>query len=165
MDDPKDLRIRIATVADLDEIMKIAVMGSDENGFLHASAPKMAQEIWPALNQDHGICAVIGKPGGCIEGAVLLRIGAMWYSEAIVVEEKAIFVHPAYRLAKGGRAKQLCEFSKRVADALQIPLIIGVLSSHRTQGKIRMYERQFGTPVGALFLYGAQTGETPHKGN
>ena len=40
-----------------------------------------------------------------------------------------------------------------------IPLLIGVLSNKRTEGKIRLYERQLGKPSGAFFLYGARTGE------
>jgi hypothetical protein len=82
----------------------------------------------------------------------------MWYSDAQVLEEKAIFIHPDYRSAKGGRARRLCEFSKRAADGLGIPLIIGVLSNHRTEAKVRLYERQFGKPSGAFFLYNARTG-------
>jgi len=143
----------------MDEIMALAMSACDENGFLNPNPQKLAAEIWPALHQDHGICAVIGKPNGMIEGLVLLRIGSMWYSDSQVVEEKAIFIYPQFRSAKGGRAKQLCEFSKKVADTLGIPLIIGVLSNSRTEAKVRMYERQFGPPSGAFFLYGAQTGK------
>lgn len=159
MTESEDLMIRLASPQDLDEIMSIAMMACDENGFLNPNPAKIAAEIWPALHQDHGLCAVIGKPNGMIEGLVLLRIGNMWYSDSRVVEEKAIFIHPDFRSAKGGRASKLCEFSKKVADSLGIPLIIGVLSNHRTSAKVRMYERQFGPPSGAFFLYGAQTGK------
>jgi hypothetical protein len=82
----------------------------------------------------------------------------MWYSDDEVLEERAIFIHPDYRSAKGGRARRLCEFTKLTADTLGVPLIIGVLSNHRTKGKIRLYERQFGEPSGAFFLYNARTG-------
>ena len=159
MTESEDLMIRLASPQDLDEIMSIAMMACDENGFLNPNPAKIAAEIWPALHQDHGLCAVISKPNGMIEGLVLLRIGNMWYSDSRVVEEKAIFIHPDFRSAKGGRASKLCEFSKKVADSLGIPLIIGVLSNHRTSAKVRMYERQFGPPSGAFFLYGAQTGK------
>lgn len=153
-----DLHIRIGTPADLDGMMQIAMMATEENAFLDPNPAKLAAEMWPALHQDHGIVGIIGAEGGTIEGAVLLRIGSMWYSDTPVVEEKAIFIHPEYRSAKGGRAKRLCEFSKKVADTLGIPLIIGVLSNSRTEAKVRMYERQFGKPSGAFFLYGAKTG-------
>ena len=156
--DAVDLKIRIAGPQDMDEIMALAMSACDENGFLNPNPARLAAEIWPALNLDHGICAVIGKEGGGIEGLVLLRIGNMWYSDNLVVEEKAIFIYPEYRAAKGGRAKKLCEFSKHVADMLGVPLIIGVLSNNRTEAKVRMYERILGKPAGAFFLYGAKTG-------
>lgn len=154
----EDITIRIGTPEDLDGMMEIALLACEENGFLDPNPGKLAAEMWPALHQDHGIVGIIGPKGGQIEGAVLLRIGDMWYSDTQVVEEKAIFIHPEYRSAKGGRAKRLCEFSKKVADTLGIPLIIGVLSNSRTEAKVRMYERQFGKPSGAFFLYGAKTG-------
>lgn len=154
----EEIKIRIGTPEDLDEIMKVAMVAAEENGFLNPNPAKLAAEIWPALHQDHGIVGVIGKPGGMVEGCVLLRIGQMWYSDMMVVEERAVFTHPDFRNAKGGRARKLCEFSKKVADDLGIPLIIGVLSNHRTEAKVRMYERSFGKPSGAFFLYGAKTG-------
>jgi N-acetylglutamate synthase-like GNAT family acetyltransferase len=153
----ENLQIRLATTEDMAEVMKLAVTACQENGFLNASAELLAREIWPALCQDHGLCPVIGPPDGAIEGLALLRIGKMWYSDASVVEEKAIFVYPEFRAAKGGRARRLCEYSKHVADALQLPLLIGILSNTRTEGKVRMYKRIFGEPAGAFFLYGART--------
>lgn len=152
----ENLEIRLAGTSDMEEVMKLAIAAASENGFLNASAALLAKEIWPALNQDHGLCPVIGPPGGAIEGLALLRIGAMWYSEATVVEEKAIFVYPEFRSARGGRARRLCEFSKHVADSLGVPLLIGILSNTRTEGKVRMYKRIFGEPAGAFFLYGAR---------
>lgn len=155
----EELHIRLGMPEDLDRLMEISMMACEENGFLDPNPGKLASEIWPALHQDHGVVGVIGPKDGEIEGAVLLRIGTLWYSDSYVVEEKAIFIHPDYRSAQGGRAKQLCEFSKKVADSLGIALIIGVLSNSRTEAKVRMYERQFGKPSGAFFLYGAKTGQ------
>ena len=153
-----DLGVRIGGPEDVDAIMELALSACKENGFVNPSPQKLLHEIWPALNLDHGLLGVIGKEGEKMEGAVLLRVGAMWYSDDQVLEEKAIFIHPDYRSAKGGRARRLCQFSKQVADNLGIPLIIGVLSNHRTAAKVRLYERQFGKPSGAFFLYGASTG-------
>lgn len=159
MSESEELKIRIGTPHDLDELMALAIAASDENGFLQPSVRRLLEQIWPAVHQDNGLMGCIGKPGGIIEGAILLRIGTMWYSDDLVLEEKAIFIHPDYRAAKGGRAKRLCEFSKEVSDTLGIPLVIGVLSNSRTEAKVRMYERQFGKPAGAFWLYGAKTGQ------
>jgi len=159
MTNSDDLRIRIATAEDFTEIMTLALEACAENGFLNPNPDKLAGEIWPSLHQHQGICGVIGKPDGMIEGVVLLRTGSMWYSDSDVLEERAIFIHPEYRSAKGGRARRLCAFSKQVADTIGMPLIIGVLSNNRTEAKVRMYEREFGKPSGAFFLYGTKTGE------
>ena len=150
--------VRVGTPEDVHDIMELALSACDENGFVDPNPNKLLAEIWPALNLERGLVGIIGEDGKKPEAAVLLRIGTMWYSDADVLEEKAIFVHPDYRSAKGGRARRLCEFSKQVADKLGIPLIIGVLSNHRTEAKVRLYERQFGKPSGAFFLYNAHTG-------
>lgn len=153
----EDLTIRLATTDDLDEVMRLAITACEENGFLNASTELLAREIYPALCQDHGLCPVIGPKDGEIQGLALLRIGAMWYSPEIVLEERAIFIYPQHRSAKGGRASRLCEYTKKVADTLNLKLIIGVLSNTRTAGKVRMYTRIFGEPAGAFFLYNART--------
>ena len=153
------LGVRLGTPEDVHPMMDLSLAASSENGFVNPNPMKLLAEIWPALNQDGGLVGLIEGENGILEGAVLLRIGSMWYSDDPVLEERAIFIHPDYRSAKGGRARRLCEFTKQVADELGIPLIIGVLSNHRTKGKIKLYERQFGEPSGAFFLYNARTGQ------
>jgi hypothetical protein len=153
-----DFGVRIGTPEDVHPMMDLALQACEENGFVDPNPQKLLAEIWPALNLDHGLVGIIQDGGGELEGAILLRVGPMWYSDANVLEERAIFIHPNYRSAKGGRARRLCEFSKKTADTLGIPLMIGVLSNHRTEAKVRLYERQFGKPSGAFFLYNARTG-------
>jgi hypothetical protein len=154
----EELKVRIGTPNDIHAMMDLALSACSENGFVSPNPEKLLHEIWPALNQDRGLVGIIQAEDASLEGAILLRIGNMWYSDEEVLEEKAIFIDPKFRSAKGGRARKLCEFSKQVSDSLSIPLIIGVLSNHRTEAKIRLYERQFGKPSGAFFLYNATTG-------
>ena len=151
------LNVRIGEPEDVDDVMSLALSACEENGFVDPNSSKLLNEIWHGLNLEKGVVGIIGERGKP-EGAVLLRVGAMWYSDHEVLEEKAIFIHPDYRSAKGGRARRLCEFSKQVSDSLGLPLISGVLSDHRTEAKVRLYERQFGRPSGAFFLYNARTG-------
>lgn len=154
-----ELNVRVGTPDDVDQCMSLAMLACEENGFLVPEPVMILEHIWSALNQHQGIIGIIGEPGGLVEGAVLLRIGNLWYAPQEVIEEKGIFIHPEYRSAKGGRARRLCEFSKQVADTLGLPLVIGVLSNLRTQAKVKMYQRQFGEPAGAFWLYGAETGK------
>ena len=151
------VKVRVGQPSDVDDVMKLALMGSAENGFVNPNPLKILEDVWCALNKDRGIVGIIGAPGSP-EGAVLLRIWPLWYSDDQIIEERAIYVHPDHRAAAGGRATRLCEFSKMVSDQLGIPLLIGVLSNMRTDAKVRLYERHFGTQAGSFFLYGARTG-------
>lgn len=160
--DEELLHVRVGIPADLDGMMEIGLQACVENGFVNVNPYKLLQDIYPALHQDHGVVGIIGEE--MIEGAVLLRIGTMFYSDDPVLEERAIFVHPQYRQAKGGRAARLCEFSKHVSDELGIPLTIGVLSNERTAAKIRMYRRILGEPTGAYWLHNARTGQSTMGG-
>lgn len=152
-----NLSVRIAGTDEVQEIMDLTLSCHKENGFVDVDPQKVLRELWPALAQDNGVVGVIGEKGQPVQGCVVLRVGEMPYSTARVLEEKFLFVHKDYRAAKGGRARLLAEFTKRVADSLDIPLIIGVLSNHRTRSKVRLYERVFGEPAGAFFLYNART--------
>lgn len=134
-------------------------MACAENSFSEVNKVKLLRPIWAALNLDHGICGIIGGVGGMVEATVVLTIGSIWYSDDPILEELAIYVRPEFRSAKGGRAARLCEFSRNTSDRLGIPLTIGVLSSHRTEAKVRMYSRIMGPPSGAYWLYGVKTGQ------
>jgi hypothetical protein len=153
-----ELKVWVGTPDDVHDIMELAMLACDENGFVEPNPVRLLAEIWPALNREKGIIGFVGVPGEKPQGAILLRIGNIWYSDQEILEERAVFIHPDFRSAKGGRARKLCDFSKKVADELGMPLSIGVLSSDRTEGKVRMYERIFGKPSGAYFLYGTRTG-------
>ena len=146
-------RVRVAGPAEVDGVMKLALMGCEENQFMQHDPVLVLQDVWAALNMDKGIVGVIGPVGGDLEGAVLLRIGNIWYSRGLHIEERAIFVHPSYRSVRGGRAARLAEFSMDCADQLGMPLTIGVLSNHRTEAKVRLYSRVLGKPAGAYWIY------------
>jgi hypothetical protein len=140
------------------EVMDLAVAAAKENALLTANQVLLAQAVWPALCQDHGLVGCIGKGGGEIEGIVVLNIGTLFYSDEPCVEERVIFIKPEYRAAKGGRARKLCEFSASVAEKLGLPLLIGVLSSEMTKQKVELYRRVFGEPSGAFWVVGRRTG-------
>lgn len=153
-----ELKVRVGTPADVHAVMDLALMGAGENGLSDPEPGKILQDVWEALNLNFGILGAIGPLGGPLEGAVLLRITVPWYTEQPVLEERAIFVHPDYRAAQGGRAARLVEFSKKAAKGLNLTLMIGVLSNQRTAGKVRMYRRMLGEPAGAYFLFNGHTG-------
>ena len=151
-----EIKVRVATTADLDEIMKLAVEAAKENGFLDASTTLLLKAVWGPLNQDHGIIGCIGREP--IEAMVVLNVGTVFYSDVPCLEERTLFVRPEYRSAKGGRARKLVEFSKSTATALNLPLLIGVLSSERTIAKCKLYSRLLGPASGAYWIWQTRTG-------
>lgn len=153
-----DVVVRTGVEADFEGVMNLAMSATSENGIFPPTVEKVANVMWGALTRQNGIIGVIGPVGGKLEGGVLLSAGELWYSNELILEEKAIFVDPKLRSAKGGRARKLAEFAKHAATELGVPLAIGVLSTTRTEAKIRLYERVFGKPAGVYFLYGAKTG-------
>ena len=156
-----DLKIRLGTTADMDEVMQLAIAAAAENGLLDANPVLLAKTIWPKLNLQTGLIGCIGKPGGKIEGMVVLQIGKLFYSDETCLEELTLYVHPDYRNAKGGRAHKLIEFSKGSAERLGLPLLIGVLSSIKTEQKCKLYERVLGPASGKYWIHGRKTGTFP----
>ena len=76
-----ELNVRLATPEDEDALLDLAVRAWAENGILDVNREKMRGMIRPALYLWQGLCGVIGDPGQPIEGAVLLRVSQMWYSD------------------------------------------------------------------------------------
>lgn len=154
----EEVKVRVGTPDDLDAIMDLAIKVAKENGVFEPNLYKVLGEIWPALHWHHGIVGVIGEPGFPLEGFALLRIGQQWYNTTDILEERVVYVAPKFRSAKGGRARKLYEFCKQTADGLGLPLLVGVFSSTRTQGKVRLLGRMFGQEAGAFWWYGPKTG-------
>ena len=152
------VKVRIGVPEDVDGMMELSLNACAENGLTDPNPRKLLEHIWPSLHQDHGIVGVIGPIGGKLEAAILLRTEPLWYSDKLSLVERAVFVDPEYRSAKGGRAGRLIEFAKTAAESLEIPLVIGILSSQRASSKVKLYERHFGQPSGAYWLWHGTTG-------
>lgn len=152
------LKVRTGTPEDVHPMMALALTACEENGLTNPDPIKLLGEIWSSLNLVHGIVGIIGDAGKPIEAALLLRAEPMWYSSDLSLVERAIFVHPDFRAARGGRARMLVDFAKRASEMLGLPLVIGILSSQRTEAKVRLYERSFGPPSGAYWIFNGATG-------
>ena len=101
-----EVTVRLGVAADFEEMMRLAVAATEENAFVVPDLAMLANQVWASLTMQRGAVGVIGnKVGGPLEGAILLNIGPVWYSAEPVLEEKAIYVDPEFRAAKGGRAR------------------------------------------------------------
>lgn len=147
--------VRAARPEDFPAIMELCRKLYEENGITDVAWHRVEAVVVNGIN---GRAATLGVIGPCenLGGMILLRFSETWYSEKLVLEELYNFVPPGHRNTHNARI--LLEFAKSCSDRLEIPLLIGVLSQNRTRAKVRLYERMFGQPAGAFFLYGAQTG-------
>lgn len=153
-------RVRFATRDDADEIMSLCRAMYAENGQMPMSDRKVKEILEEAFAQKGGVIGVIGEPGK-IEACICLRIGQLWYSESWMLSEYFSFVHADHR--RSSNALDLVEFAKDCAQRLKLKLFIAIVSTHRTEAKIRLFERRLGQPGGAFFIYDGthHTGDVP----
>lgn len=109
-----------------------------------------------------GIIGVIGSPAR-LEAAIMLVLGSVWYSSAVTLMDALNFVHPAYR--QSNHAKTLICYGKNMVDEIRkvhsdFQMMIGVVSTKRTQAKIRLFRRQM-VEAGAVFVYPPPIGHEP----
>lgn len=152
---------RLAGPQDAESLFGMCKLLWEENGLFPMSETKVRRMIdiavTPDVRTESEPITIIGAlgPVGNVEGSLALCITQNWYSDAWHVEELWNFVHPDYR--KSNHAKSLIEYSKTVQAQLGLPLMIGILSSDRTQEKVRLYSRRLGAPAGAYFVYPSWT--------
>jgi hypothetical protein len=148
IDYPK--RVRIAAPEDEEEAMELCRQLHSENGIFSFSEEKVRATLRRSLNREGGILGLIGNHGS-IEAMIYLMFGQFWYSEDQHLEELYSYVRPEYRKSKN--ASDLIQFAKWCAETSNMYLVIGVMSDHRTAGKVRLYQRSLSDPIGAFFLY------------
>lgn len=147
-----EVPVRTATEADEEAIMRLCRLLHEENGQFAMSDDKVRDALRQGLERRGGIVGVIDGADG-IEAVIFMIIGQLWYSEDWMLEEMFNFVHPDHR--RSTHAKRLIEYAKECATRLGIPLMIGVLSNHRTEAKVKLYERHL-PKSGAYFIYNGQ---------
>ena len=141
-------KVRFAEPADYPQIISMAEELHAENGHSSIDYPTAEAAIMQAINRDKSMIGLVGDVGA-IRGIVMLRFANFWCSKDVFLDELLLYVHPDYR--KTAVAKALINFAKETADTLKLPLMIGVMSSERTQTKLRLYQRHLGHPVGGYF--------------
>ncbi len=143
--------VRYAMPEDYPHIIEMSEDLHRENGHQTIDYNVAEAAIMDAINGNKALIGVIG-PVGKLEGIVFLRFASFWMSSDVFLEELFLYVPPAYR--KTPNAKTLITFAKNAAEKLDLPLMIGVLSNHRTKAKLRLYEKHLGEPVGGYFFVG-----------
>lgn len=161
--------IRIAKMADADQIVaSLRAMNTDnEWGLRHAdgrsltfSEARAHETVRRALvhttDYDQAWIGIFGPPGE-VWGSVYLQEGPAFCSDDRLLFELWNYVLPEHRdHARAGL--QLINFATTMAQVLQLPLVIGIMSHIRTEAKRRLYRRALGRggrSIGEYFLYHA----------
>jgi len=144
--------VRTATKEDAPELLRLLSIMNAESGLMPLNEMCAREFFDRAFNRQGGIIGVIGPPGD-IQAQIYLLSTRWWYTDAHHLEECFNFVRPDMR--KTDYARTLIQFAQKCADEIKVPLIIGVLTNNRMEGKVRLYRRALGIPAGAFFVYGA----------
>lgn len=148
--DPKD--VRLAQGEDREGLSGLMTSLHGENGMFSLSLKNRDAMLDRYYNREGAIIGVIGDVGAPV-GAIYLAISQPRYSTDWLLAEEFNYVLPEHR--KNNYAQQLIAYAKKMSDGMKLPLAIGILSNHRTEAKVRLYERSL-ERVGAYFLYGSQ---------
>ncbi len=139
--------VRVAKVADFEEVWRLFKMAYEENAIFPLCEEKAAWHLRRALEPEkihpfdtglRGVIGVIG-PSGALEAGVFLGIGCFWYTKHHHIEEFVLLVDPKHR--RTDHAKTLVNWMKAQVQEVQLPLVTGIMSNHRTEAKCRLYGR------------------------
>lgn len=157
--------VRLADQGDEDSLLDMLKLMHNEAGPRTAngeplvfSEPKVRASIQKATvpnrdcpGREQSWVGVIGEPKQ-LEASICLTVAEPWYTDTELLNEKWTFVHPNYR--KSNNARALIGFSMAIADALGLPLVMGVMSLDRQPAKARLMSRVLGCePLGSVFQY------------
>lgn len=144
--------VRVGRSEDETEVCRLMLLSHAENGLFPANHSKVlyfiriflnANRMPPTWTGPRGVIAVIGPVGGKLEGFAMVGIGQMWYSDKRYLEEYAVFVDPDMRRPNRGHAAVLNAWLKSQSDRTGLPLITGIMSTHRTEAKCRLYRIRY----------------------
>lgn len=121
---------------------------------MHREAPAGAWSEAKVRDAIHGClttgAVILSLSNGNPVATLGLCTGEWWWSDEPILQERWVFVHPQHRRAPHARA--LLDMARTIANAAHLPLLSGVTSGVRTAGKVRLFMRAFGSPIGASFL-------------
>lgn len=149
-----DIAVRIATSEDVDGLIEHCRLLHGENGLFSLSYRKVAYLLDKAFQQEGAIIGVIGDEG-LPESSIYLDISQPYYSDDWQIIELWNFVMPP-RQKRAGHARALLQFAKHCSVEMHIPLLVGIMTNHRTEAKTRLYERQL-EKAGVYFMHGRNT--------
>ncbi len=147
--------VNIAKSSDADRVYNFLLNLNNENAIFPLSESRSREAIASCLPQTQGLGGIIGiiENQKEIEACVGLRFSRMWYTDEWFLDELWNFVLPEYR--KSTNAQKLIDFAKKVAEMMNTPLVMGIVTQKQLEPKMRLYQRKM-KQVGAYFISGKE---------
>lgn len=147
--------VRFAEPADEERLFDFLMFLYEENALFPIAEHKVRDMIRHATDKRGGVIGIIDGADGRIEASIGMVIEEWWYTESPSLNEKWNFVREDCRRTE--HAVTMIEFAKTCSERLskgqmQIPLFIGIVSTERTEAKVRMYRRRL-QHVGGFFMH------------
>jgi hypothetical protein len=161
----RPLNVRIAGPADTAALYDLLTTRLyHENGVFSICPEKVIEEITRATEGRGSVIGII-EENGEIAGCIGIALGQFWYSSDWHAEELFNFVRQEYRNHIGDEkrsfyARDLINFGKWFSEQMKMILNIGIISTERTQAKVRLYQRVL-QPVGAFFMHNISVATGP----
>ena len=150
-----DSQVVIATPEWEEGIYKLLVEMHQETALASLDEAKSRWWIRKGLNRDKAIVGAIGTPDR-VEASIGLFVGNFWYapSDDVHLEDHWNYCGQEYR--KSRHAHAMLDWARQVQTAMGMPVILGVLSTKRTQAKVELFKRAIGkdSMVGGIFVMG-----------
>ena len=154
---PRPANVRLATPDDEQAILEMTREGHAENGIFSYDADKIKTMIRKATQQKGALIGVIDGDGG-LAASVYLLLDCYWYTSEWCLTEVWAFVSRPYRSRH--YYDDLVDFSKWCADDMGLTLGMGIMSTHRTEAKVRLYKRKL-TLIGANLMHNLEKAHGP----
>ena len=142
--------VSFAEPSDAPEVYRLMIELHNENGVFTLNAEKAARMCAGLF--EPGL-AVVGVLRGTveIEGAIALKRVQLDYTDDWHLVD--VFNHVRIPYRKSDHAKRLIKFAKACGEDLGLPILVGIVSTQRTEAKMRLYRRML-TQVGGFFISG-----------
>ena len=148
--------VRLAAPADEPELAVLIRSAAEEGMMFKVSEQKVlgiCKRIINARKNPNAVPQILGVIGTSTDLQAMTALVASQpdYSDEWFLGEAWTFVRPDCR--RSHHAQELLAFSKRAAAMLGLKCISGIASNVRTEPKVRLYRRRFGTAIGAFFMF------------
>lgn len=151
--------VRIATPDDVEDVVAMCRRLHNENGLFALNEAKVRDCLKRCFDRAGTIVGVIGAPGN-LEASTCMEFSTFYYTDDWHLSELWNFVEKDHR--KGTyNAEALVDFCKRCANHMRMPLFTGIITNKQMAGKVRLYRRLLGYPVGAYFIYNSHWRSEP----